>query len=79
MSAWAHTDRATSIPDEAVEHPHKPQGPANRGVAAQAAPVEEQVRTDFLAGYNGREHDEDRGAGIVGGLEEDDLGKNARG
>jgi hypothetical protein len=67
------------LPGEAVEHPNQPQGPANCGVAAQAAPAEQEVQTDFLARDYGSEDDKDRGACIVGELQEDDLGEDAGG
>jgi hypothetical protein len=67
------------LPGEAVEHPNQPQGPANCGVAAQAAPAEQEVQTDFLARDYGSEDDKDRGACIVGELQQDDLSARAPG
>ena len=53
------------LPNETVEHPYQAEGPANGGVAAQAAPVEKQIGTDFFTSYYGCKDDEDRGACIV--------------
>jgi hypothetical protein len=64
-------------PGEAVQHPDQSPGPANRSVAAQAAPAEQKIDTDFLASYYGSKDDKDSGACIVGELQEDDLGEDA--
>lgn len=53
------------LPNKTIEHPDQTQSPANCGIAAQAAPVKQQVGADFFAGYYGREDDKDRGACIV--------------
>ncbi|KAJ4291196.1 hypothetical protein N0V90_010394 [Kalmusia sp. IMI 367209] len=50
------------------------QCPANRGVAAEAPPAEKKVCVYLLASYEGSKDDEDGGAGIVGELQEDNLG-----
>lgn len=63
------------IPSKTIQHPDKPQRPANGGIPAQAAPAEEKIYTDLLARYQGGEDNKDRGASIVCELKENDLGK----
>lgn len=66
-------------PGEAVQHPDQPQRPSDGRVAAQRLPAEHQVQAHLLAGHQGGEDDEHGGARIVGELEEDNLGCDARG
>ena len=54
---------------ETVQHPHQSKGPANRGVAAQAVPVEQEICAGLLTGdYRGEDY-KHRGACIVGKLQ----------
>jgi hypothetical protein len=60
---------------EAVQHPHKSKRPPNRGVAAQTVPVEQEICAGLLASNYRCEDYKNRGACIVGKLQEDDLGE----
>lgn len=71
--------RSGSVPGQAVQEPNETEGPADSRIAAQAAPTKQKVCTDVLAEDQGREDDENGGAGIVGELEQDDLRGDARG
>lgn len=65
------------LPGEAIQHPDQAQCPSNRGISAQALPVEEKIQADLLARYQSSEENKDPGACIVCELQEDNLGENA--
>jgi hypothetical protein len=64
---------------EAVQHPHQSKGPPNSSITAQTVPVEQEIRAGLLTrDYRGEDY-KDRGACIVGELQQDDLGEDPGG
>lgn len=68
-----------SLPCKTIQNPDKSQSPADSSIAAETLPAEQQIRANLLAKDQGGEDDQDSGAGIVGELEKEDLGGDARG
>ena len=78
VDSW-HEGTMGGLPCKTVQDPNKPKGPADGGVAAETSPAEQEICADLLAKHQGGEDDQDGGAGIVGELEEEDLGGDTGG
>ena len=63
-------------PNEAVQHPYQPQHPSHRRVSPQEMPVEDEIEVEAMSGGQCREQNEDDGADVVRGLEQDDLAED---
>lgn len=61
------------------QHPAEAERPPHGGVPADAAPAEDEVGREALAGGEGAEEDEGGGDGVEGELEGEDLGGEAEG